>query len=162
MQRVEIVGLLRAGKTTLATALGTATGLHGFQTDRMFLHPDGAIMSSDAAQAQLDQILTRPASILEGAQGRTLGPRVAACDTVIWLDNGIVRRALNAVRRRRARRLAGARSLAAMRFWGWFCFGHLEECKALKAALAVRPAGVRLVHLRSYAEVQAFLDSLPK
>ncbi len=167
MQRVAIVGLLGSGKTTLAAALGTATGLQVFQTDRMFLASDGSVTSPDAVRAKLDQVLTRSAYILEGAQGWTFAPRVAACDTVIWMDIGILRRALNAFHRRRrairAHQATGAkRPLPAVRFWGWFCLGHLEECKALKAALAARPAGVRLVRLRSFAEVQAFLDNLPK
>lgn len=167
MQRVTIVGLLGAGKTTLAFALGNATGLEVVQTDKIFLASDGAVMSPKDQRARLAQILDKPAYILEGAHGWTFGPRLARCDTVIWVDIGFVRRALNAFRRRRAafrehRMTSAKRPISAARFWGWFLFGHVEERKALLTAIADRTAGDRLVRLRSFAEVQTFLERLKK
>lgn len=167
MQRVAIVGLHGAGKTTLALALGKATGLDVFQTDKMFLRPDGSVMPPEDQRARLDQVLGKPAYILEGTRGWTFAPRLAHCDTVIWVDIGFLRRVMNAVRRRRrafkAHHMTGARKpLHGARFWGWFFLGHLGERAALKAAISDRPAGVPLIHLRSLVEVQAFLVSLQK
>ena len=164
MQRVAVVGLLAAGKTTLALALGKASGLEVLHIDGMFLRPDGGLMTAADRQAKLDSVLNKPEYIFEGAHGWTFGPRIARCDTVIWMDLGIVRRALNAFRRRskkfQAQRVTVARLRSGVRFWGWFFLSYGEERKALLAALANRPDSVRLVHLRSLAEGQAFLDSL--
>jgi hypothetical protein len=172
MQRVAIVGLHGAGKTTIALALGKATGLQVLHTDRMFLTSQGRVMTASDRQTTLRSVLDQPAYIFEGAHGWTFAPRIAGCDTLIWMDIGIIRRALNALRRRRRAlrahqsgqmgRDAAPRPLAAVRFWGWFFLGHISERKALVDAVAGRPTGVDLIHLRSFAEVQAFLDSLQK
>ena len=167
MQRVAIVGLPGAGKTTLAARLGTLTGLEVLHLDGMFFPKDGKPVSPGERTTRLNLIVSRPSYILEGAHGWSFAARVAACDTVIWLDPGIVRRALNAFRRRRgafrSHRLSGTnRPMTGAYFWGWFFLSLFHEKKALQAALANRPAGVPLVRLRSFAEVQAFLDSLPK
>lgn len=102
MQRMTTVGLLGAGTTKLAFALGKATGLEVVQADKIFSASDGAVMSPKDQRARLARILDKPAYVLEGAHGWTFGPRLARCDTVIWVPIGFVRRALNAFSRRRA------------------------------------------------------------
>jgi adenylate kinase family enzyme len=166
MQRVAIVGLPGAGKTTLALKLGALTGLEVLHADGMFWRPGGIRMSDAERQTKLRVVLDRASYIFEGAHGWTFGPRIAHCDTVIWMDIGLFQRLRNVIRRRRptsdAVREGGNRQRSAVYFWPRFMLTQVEDGLDLTAALARRHESSRLIHLRSHAEAQAFLDSLPK
>ena len=171
MQRISVVGCSGAGKSTFARALGAVLTLEVLHLDKLFWTPEISLRPRPEQERRLEEALQRQAFILEGGYGWTYPRRIAACDTLIWLDTSPLRRFLW-LRRRRSRwqdrighhpmdattvqRLPGLDSpLSVLR-------QHLRAARHLEALFAAPPAGVRMIRLTGPAKAQAFLDSLRK
>lgn len=86
MERVIIIGSSGSGKSTLARQLGQKTGLPVIHLDLHYWHP-GWIASPDVVWRQRVQELTRGSRwIMDGNYRETLDLRLAAADTVLFLD----------------------------------------------------------------------------
>jgi adenylate kinase family enzyme len=86
VKKVTIIGSSGSGKSTLAARLGQALGLPVYHLDRLFWQPGWQETPRDEWRALQEQICAEPAWILDGNYSGTLDIRLAACDTVVWLD----------------------------------------------------------------------------
>ena len=86
MKRIAVLGSSGAGKTTLARALGERLGLEVIHLDALFWQP-GWVETPRPTWADLQRALVqRPSWIIDGGYNGTLEIRLAAADTVIFLD----------------------------------------------------------------------------
>ena len=86
MRKVLVIGSGGAGKSTFASKLSKRTGLPLIHLDSLYWRP-GWIETSTAEWDQtIEHLLGRDTWIMDGNYGRTLERRLAACDTVIFLD----------------------------------------------------------------------------
>ena len=86
MRKVIVIGSPGAGKSTFSRQLHRLTGLPLYHLDLLWHKPDRTNVSPEAFDAALGEILTGDAWIIDGNYGRTLAPRLEACDTVFLLD----------------------------------------------------------------------------
>ena len=87
MERVMIIGCGGAGKSTLARKLGEKTGLPVVHLDQIWWEPGNwQHLEKPEFDRRLKAELEKPRWILDGNFNRTIGMRLAACDTVIFLD----------------------------------------------------------------------------
>ncbi len=86
MNRIAIIGCPGGGKSTLARRLHEKTGLPLYHLDNLWWKPDRTHITREAFDAALADILKKPAWIVDGNYSRTVEPRIAACDTVLFLD----------------------------------------------------------------------------
>lgn len=86
MNRIAIIGCPGSGKSTFARALHERTGLPLYPLDNIWWKPDRTHITREAFDAALREILAKPAWIVDGNYSRTVEMRIAACDTVIFLD----------------------------------------------------------------------------
>lgn len=87
MNRVMIIGCGGAGKSTLARKLGEKTGLPVVHLDQIWWEPGNwQHLEKPEFDQRLKAELEKPRWILDGNFNRTIGMRLAACDTVIYLD----------------------------------------------------------------------------
>lgn len=86
MQKVLVIGCPGAGKSTFARSLQKATGFPLYHLDRIWHKPDRTTLSREAFDAALLQLVGQEKWIIDGNYLRTLGIRLAACDTVFLLD----------------------------------------------------------------------------
>lgn len=86
MQKVAIIGSCGAGKSTLAVNLGKKLNLPVIHLDAYYWQ--SGWQETDASQwLEIQQELIKGNSwIIDGNYGNTMGIRLAAADTVIWLD----------------------------------------------------------------------------
>lgn len=86
-RRVLICGLAGSGKTTLARALASISGLDVIESDRLIYNVAWkARPPADRVNAVVAAARSRPEGwICDGADGATLGPVLALADTVVWL-----------------------------------------------------------------------------
>lgn len=85
-ERVIILGCSGSGKSTLAATLHEVTGLPLIHLDNIWWKPDRTHISRDEFDLKLQEILQKKEWIIDGDYSRTYGPRIACCDTVIFLD----------------------------------------------------------------------------
>lgn len=86
MQKVAIIGSCGAGKSTLAVNLGKELDLPVIHLDAYYWQ-SGWQETDAQAWRQIQQELIKGKSwIIDGNYGNTLDIRLAAADTIIWLD----------------------------------------------------------------------------
>lgn len=86
MERAIIIGNSGAGKSTFARALRDITGLPLHYLDRLWHRPDKTTVTREEFDLRLGELLAGERWIIDGNYRRTLEPRLAACDTVFFLD----------------------------------------------------------------------------
>ncbi|MEP7274221.1 MAG: DNA topology modulation protein [Acidobacteriota bacterium] len=86
MRKILIIGPGGSGKSTLARRLAERTGLPLIHLDALYWHA-GWVPTPDVEWDQtVAELLREEAWIIDGNYGRTFPMRLAACDTVVFLD----------------------------------------------------------------------------
>ena len=86
MKKVIIIGPSGSGKTTFAQMLHNAMGLPMYHLDSIWWNADKTHISRPEFDLKLNDLLSRDSWIIDGDYSRTYEPRIAACDTVFFLD----------------------------------------------------------------------------
>ena len=86
MKKVIVIGCPGGGKSTFARALSEKTGLPIYHLDMIYWNPDKTTVPRDVFDARLGEILRRGEWIIDGNYARTMERRLAAADTVFFLD----------------------------------------------------------------------------
>lgn len=86
MRRAIVIGCPGSGKSTFSRALSEASGLPLVHLDLLFWRADKTTVSEEEFDRQLAEALAREAWIIDGNYMRTLERRLAAADTVFFLD----------------------------------------------------------------------------
>src|SRR5687767_5604500 len=86
LKRVLIIGSGGSGKTTVARELAARTGLPLVHLDQLFWHPGWVPTPDDEWDALIQRLIAQEQWIMDGNYGRTLSVRLAAADTIIFLD----------------------------------------------------------------------------
>lgn len=150
-QRVVILGRGASGKTTLARTLGTLTGLPVVELDKEYWPPDLTPRSHAEWAQRQRELIAEPAWIMDG----DLGPydvvdiRLAAADTVIFLDLPLALCVWRALRRSRER----------ADFWNWMI--RYRSFATLRTINRYAP-GVNLYWLPSTRHVTRFLGRVAR
>ena len=86
IQRAIIIGCPGSGKSNFARALQQQTGLPLYHLDRMYWNADRTVVSREVFRERLNEVLQKERWIIDGNYGATMEQRMAACDTVFFLD----------------------------------------------------------------------------
>lgn len=157
MQRVVVLGRGAAGKSTFARRLAGATGLPLTELDTVFW--SAVFWSADLRATPPDRwrevqarLVAADRWILDGDLGPydQLDVRVAAADTVVVFDFGLLVCAARALRRSRER----------ADFWLWLIRWRRRSLPGILATVAQHAPAARLVVLRSAGEAEAFLAGM--
>ena len=87
-KKIIIIGCSGSGKSTFAGKLRDVTGLPLYHLDNLFWKADKSHISRDEFDARLQEYMQGDCWIIDGDYSRTYEMRIAACDTVIFLDYG--------------------------------------------------------------------------
>lgn len=162
-----MIGCGGAGKTTVAKALAAKTGLPLIHLDRLFWHP-GWVPTPDAEWDRVvADLIARDRWILDGNYGRTLPMRLAACDTVVFLDMPTrvslwraFKRQLQYRGRTRPDLADGCPEQWSLEFLQWIWTYRRRRRPEILRRLAELANTRRIVILRSETAVRDFLASL--
>jgi len=86
MQRVLVIGISGAGKSTFARKLAARTGLPLIHLDGEFWKPGWKVTGHAEWRARIAKLAEREAWILDGNYGASLDLRLPRADTVMWFD----------------------------------------------------------------------------
>ena len=86
MKKIIVIGCPGSGKSTFARALHNKTGIPLYHLDMMYWNADKTTVEKSVFLERLSAVLEKDAWIIDGNYGSTMELRMAACDTVIFLD----------------------------------------------------------------------------
>lgn len=86
MKKVIVIGCPGSGKSTFSRKLRDKTGLPLFHLDMMYWNADKTTVEKSVFLDRLSAVLEKDAWIIDGNYGSTMEKRMAACDTVFFLD----------------------------------------------------------------------------
>lgn len=169
MRRVLVIGCGGSGKSTFATRLARHAGLDLIHLDALYWRAGWIESPKDEWARTVDTLIARDRWVMDGNYGGTLEHRLAACDTVVFLD--VLRRVcLVRVLKRRLQFLRSARpdmnsGCPERLSWGfliWIWTYRSRRRPAILARLAALGPEQRAVVLRSDADVEGFFKNLSR
>jgi adenylate kinase family enzyme len=168
VKRVLVIGTGGSGKSTVARRLAQRTALPLIHLDAHYWRPGWQPTPRDEWQAKVQQILRGQTWIIDGNYGGTLDLRLAACDTVIFLDLPrivclwrVLRRQLRYLGRTRPELSPGCPERLSWEFLTWIWTYPSRRRGDILKRLAGLDQRKRVVILRSSAEVEQFMVGVP-
>lgn len=99
MKKIIVIGCPGSGKSTFSRELNKITDIPLFHLDMMYWNPDKSKVDKAIFLERLSDAMALEEWIIDGNYGSTMEMRMAACDTVIFLDytpdvclDGVVKR----------------------------------------------------------------------
>ena len=86
MKKIIVIGCPGSGKSTVSRALHNKTGIPLYHLDMMYWNADKTTVEKSVFLERLSAVLEKNEWIIDGNYGATMELRMAACDTVIFLD----------------------------------------------------------------------------
>ena len=86
MKKVIVIGCPGSGKSTLSRELHKKTGIPLYHLDMMYWNADKTTVEKRVFLNRLSAAFEKDEWIIDGNYGSTMELRMAACDTVIFLD----------------------------------------------------------------------------
>jgi len=86
MKKVIVIGCPGSGKSTISRELHNKTGIPLYHLDMMYWNADKTTVEKSVFLERLSAVLKNNEWIIDGNYGSTMELRMAACDTVIFLD----------------------------------------------------------------------------
>ena len=102
MKKIIVIGCPGSGKSTFSRALSAKSGIPLFHLDMMYWNGDKTTVSKELFLDRLEKVLRLDGWIVDGNYASTMEMRLAACDTVFFLDYP-EEVCLDGVRRRRGK-----------------------------------------------------------
>jgi len=166
VRRIAVIGSGGAGKSTLARRLGAALGIEVTHLDRLYWRPGWVATPADEWRAIQRELVARDAWIIDGNYGSTLDLRLAAADTVVFLDLPRLTCVRQVLQRRLRSRLGrdhranlgdAVPDRVTWEFLRWvWAYPRVQRPRVLEK-LARYGDGRRVVMLRSRADIERFL-----
>ena len=91
MQRVLVIGISGAGKSTFSRALANTTGLPLIHLDKEFWQPGCVQTPRPEWRAKVGELAARERWIMDGNYDSSLDLRLPRADTVLWFDYPMLR-----------------------------------------------------------------------
>lgn len=86
MKKIIVIGCPGSGKSTFSRKLAVKTGIPLYHLDMMYWNADKTVVEKSVFLKRLNDALAKDAWIIDGNYASTMEQRLAACDTVFFLD----------------------------------------------------------------------------
>lgn len=167
MRRILIIGSGGAGKSTFARALGPKLDLPVIHLDAHFWHEGWVDTPKDEWREKVTELCAQPAWIMDGNYGGTMPQRLAACNTVIFLDLPrvvclwrIVSRVAKYSGQSRPDMAPGCPEHISLKFLWWVLSYPFAKRPGILRQLAALPPSTKVIQLRSTRSVDEFLRNV--
>jgi adenylate kinase family enzyme len=165
MKKVLVIGSGGAGKSTFARRLGALLELDVIHLDSLYWSAGWVEMPKPEWRETVEGLLTKSAWIMDGNYSGTLDMRLAACDTVIFLDLArsvcvwrLFKRAVLYRNQRRPDMAEGCPERLNLDFVKWV-WGYRKRSRP-KVVRLLEATSKEVIWLRSPAAVEGFLVAI--
>ena len=86
LKRIIVIGCPGSGKSTVSRALHNKTGIPLYHLDMMYWNADKTMVEKSVFLERVSAVFEKDEWIIDGNYGSTMELRMAACDTVFFLD----------------------------------------------------------------------------
>ena len=86
MKKIIVIGCPGSGKSTFSKSLHRKTGIPLYHLDMMYWNADKTTVEKSVFHKRLSAVLEKDEWIIDGNYDATMEQRMAACDTVFFLD----------------------------------------------------------------------------
>ena len=86
LKKIIVIGCPGSGKSTVSRVLHNKTGIPLYHLDMMYWNADKTTVEKSVFLERLSAVLEKDEWIIDGNYGATMELRMAACDTVFFLD----------------------------------------------------------------------------
>lgn len=169
MKKIIVIGSGGAGKSTLARRIGDALGIEVIHLDKLYWKPNWTKTPKDEWRETVERELSKIEWVMDGNFGGTMETRIAACDTVVYLDFPRViclyrafKRVLTYYNRTRPDMGEGCREKIDFEFLHWVWTFPERAKPEIEERLKRCAAGKNVIRLHSPREVENFLRDLTK
>lgn len=166
MRRVNVIGSGGAGKSHFSTRLSRATGLPVIHLDTLYWKPGWVESGQPEWTETVARLCDAERWVMDGNYGGTLDMRMAACDTVVFLDMPrwlcvlrVMKRYVQYRGRARPDMATGCPEQLSLAFLRWIWRYPRERRPKVLALLDTLSAEQQAVVLQSEADVDHFLET---
>ena len=168
MKRIAIIGPGGAGKSTLARQIGEKLDLPVIHLDAHYWHEGWMETPKEAWEEVVREMAAGEAWVMDGNYGGTMDIRLAAADTLVFLDLPpwlclvrVLRRQVRYRKQTRPDMAPGCPEKLDWKFLQWIWRYRRDRRPGILAKMQRYAEGRRLVHLQTPAQVRCFLANLP-
>jgi adenylate kinase family enzyme len=166
MKKILIIGSGGAGKSTFARQLSEILKLEVIHLDALYWQAGWVETPKPEWKERVEEVLKRDAWIMDGNYSGTLDIRMAACDTVIFLDIApliclwrIFKRLLQYRKRSRPDMAAGCEEKLNVEFISWVWNYRKRSRPKVVRLLEENRHSKTIIWLRSQSDVEGFLTN---
>jgi adenylate kinase family enzyme len=167
MRRVLVIGSGGAGKSTFARRLGKLLDLQVIHLDVNYWKPGWVETPKDGWRRKVEELAKGEAWIIDGNYSGTLDVRLAACDTVVFLDlprtvciRRVLKRVLTYRDGTRPDMAEGCSEKFNFEFLRWIWNYPSQTRPKIVELLEKHSQDKLIVRLRSDAEVERFFNGV--
>jgi adenylate kinase family enzyme len=165
VDRVLVIGSGGAGKTTLARRIAAARSLPLVHLDQLYWQPGWVPTPADEWERRVAELVQEERWVMDGNYGGTMALRLAAADTVVFLDvprltclSRAARRAFRNRGRTRDDLAPGCPDKLDRDFVRWiWSYPRTRRPRVLDLLEAFRRTGGNAVVVRNADEIESFL-----
>lgn len=167
MRKVAVIGSAGSGKSTLSRQLGEIAGIEVIHLDRLYWRKGWIEPPKEEWDALIEKLIHKDSWIMDGHYGRTMDIRMAAADTVIFLDLPRILCVYRAIKRRvqyqgrsRPDMAEGCKEKIDLEFLKWIWDFPIKKRPKILNRLKELQKYKRIIHLRSRRDAVDFLNKI--